>query len=462
MTLPIPLTQACGRGRLLVWWAALPFPLAAHPPANRVLALNQWLAQAGGLLSLAVALPQLPPLPLLSLDPTDRVERAFAAAGTPLAVVSGRRDVPAQGRHTLLKLAGDLAGRSGLILSRAEVRDLQADPDKAYLLAEASRIVSEGALLLLGADPAGEDFRAWWGVVYPALGRPAAFALGEAIAWPEGVTSLAVDFAALAAELAALTSKIEPLTYDEGKRMKESVRIFISSTWLDLQPEREAVEKALHRLQEAEFSGMEYFGSRPETPKEASLMEVDRSDVYVGLFAHRYGSGITEEEYRRARERSLPCLIYIKDDTVPVLPAHIEREAEKITRLEALKKELREQQIVSSFTTPDQLATQVVTDLHNFLGRQKPVEKPAGTGATVIQNFAEKETPKMPPPTGSNQRCADLAENIRETLSLIKLYEERRRLSGDPKEKRRTEQEITDLRQQLAAYEVEARQLGCQ
>ena len=35
--------------------------------------------------------------------------------------------------------------------------------------------------------------------------------------------------------------------------MKESKRIFISSTWVDLQPEREAVEKALHRMQETEF-----------------------------------------------------------------------------------------------------------------------------------------------------------------------------------------------------------------
>jgi hypothetical protein len=267
--------------------------------------------------------------------------------------------------------------------------------------------------------------------------------------------------------------------------MTKPVRIFISSTWEDLQPEREAVEKALQRMQDTTFAGMEYFGSRPETPKEASLAEVDRSHIYVGIFAHRYGSGITEAEYRRAKELGLPCLIYFKDDRVPVLPANIERDPQKTAKLEALKDELNEQHIVSFFTTSDQLATQVVTDLHNFLGREKPSERAApsgstyqihigtargiaiGDGATVVQQGPAREEmsqliPSQSTQTGSDQRCTDLAENIREAWSLIKLYEEQCRLAGDPKEKRRAEREIEDLRQQVAEYEAEARRLSCE
>src|SRR5918992_5245475 len=92
-----------------------------------------------------------------------------------------------------------------------------------------------------------------------------------------------------------------------------TVCVFVSSTWLDLQPERKAVEAALQRLRETKFVGMEYFGSRDESTHHASLDEVDRSQVYVGIFGGRYGSGITEAEYRRARERGLPCFIYVKD-----------------------------------------------------------------------------------------------------------------------------------------------------
>jgi hypothetical protein len=68
-------------------------------------------------------------------------------------------------------------------------------------------------------------------------------------------------------------------------------RVFLSSTWIDLQAEREAVERAVNRLRETKFVGMEYFRSRDETTARASLDEVDRSVVYVGVFGGRYGSG---------------------------------------------------------------------------------------------------------------------------------------------------------------------------
>ncbi len=60
---------------------------------------------------------------------------------------------------------------------------------------------------------------------------------------------------------------------------------------------------------------MEYFGSRDETTRTASLDEVDRSRVYVGIIAGRNGSGITEADYDRAIEKGLPCLVYFKDDS---------------------------------------------------------------------------------------------------------------------------------------------------
>jgi hypothetical protein len=87
-----------------------------------------------------------------------------------------------------------------------------------------------------------------------------------------------------------------------------------------------------------------------------------------------------------------------------------------------------------------------------------------GDGAQVVQAGGEPghEGPKSTEAaTRRDQRCADLAESIRETLDLIKGYEDQRRLADDPKVKRRAEREITDLRQQLAEYEAEARELGC-
>jgi hypothetical protein len=144
-------------------------------------------------------------------------------------------------------------------------------------------------------------------------------------------------------------------------------KVYISSTWFDLQAERQAVERAILRMRDTDFAGMEYFGSRPETPREVSLQEVDACNIYVGIFARRYGSGITEDEYRRAVARNVPVLIYIKDASV-VPPEFVEPDPGK-TKLDALIQELKNKHTVSAFKTPDELATMVVADLHSQIGR---------------------------------------------------------------------------------------------
>src|SRR5215813_8492329 len=129
-------------------------------------------------------------------------------------------------------------------------------------------------------------------------------------------------------------------------------RIFVSSTWLDLQPERHAVEDAINRMNAGKFVGMEYFGSRPETTEGTSLDEVDRTDIYVGIIGGRYGSGITKKEYRRARERNLPCFIYFKNEAA--IPAEW-RESD--AQLETFKQELLRRHFINEpFSSPEILA----------------------------------------------------------------------------------------------------------
>ena len=144
------------------------------------------------------------------------------------------------------------------------------------------------------------------------------------------------------------------------------LQVFVSSTWLDLQPERKAVEAALQRLRETKFVGMEYFGSRDESTQDASLAEVDRSHVYVGIFGGRYGSGITEDEYRRSRERGLPCFIYLKDEAT-IAPEWSETSPNRASVLAALKEDLRKAHTVTNFVNPDDLAAKVTADLHRWL-----------------------------------------------------------------------------------------------
>jgi tetratricopeptide (TPR) repeat protein len=162
-----------------------------------------------------------------------------------------------------------------------------------------------------------------------------------------------------------------------------TAQVFVSSTWQDLQPERKALANVTQSIREMKFVGMEHFGSRDETTQRASLNEIDRSHLYIGIFAGRYGSGITEDEYRRAREKELPCLIYFKAESSITLDKY-EKEPEQQSLLDKLKAELRQAHTVTEFDSPQDLAAKVTTDLYRWLNEEwLPRVKPKETIPTI-------------------------------------------------------------------------------
>ena len=201
------LTAALLQRRLLLVWADVPFPPAERPPRNPALAVNRWQEQALALPPLSFPIAQLPPLPILSLDPTERVEAAFRQAGVPLNVVRTQRDVPARNQHNLLKLGGHLASRAGLLLTWEDTRTALNDPDKAHLLREAGRLAQAGVVLPLAPAPSAAFARLWRELIAPSV-RSAArhFVLGPAgFAWPAPLVRLE----AKPDELLAALSQVE-------------------------------------------------------------------------------------------------------------------------------------------------------------------------------------------------------------------------------------------------------------
>ena len=197
------LAAALHQRRLLLAWADVPLSPEERPPRNPALAIGCWQEQAPTLPPPPPALTQLPPLPILSLDPTDRVEAAFDRAGVPLNVVRTQRHVPTRDRHSLLKLGGHLATRAGLFLSWDDVRSAPSDPDKAHLLQEARRLVPGGAVVVLAPSPTPTFARLWRELVAPALrGAVQHFALGPAgFAWPAPLVRLEAEPGELLAAL---------------------------------------------------------------------------------------------------------------------------------------------------------------------------------------------------------------------------------------------------------------------
>ena len=140
-----------------------------------------------------------------------------------------------------------------------------------------------------------------------------------------------------------------------------TVRVFVSSTWLDLGSERKAIEQVLQRFRETKFVGMEYFGSADEDTRTASLDSVDRCQLYIGIIGSRYGSGITEMEYQRARARHLPCMIYFRQEAIP------SSSDTSFGELESFRTKLRQSHTVTEFHNADDLAALLAADLHNWL-----------------------------------------------------------------------------------------------
>ena len=90
-----------------------------------------------------------------------------------------------------------------------------------------------------------------------------------------------------------------------------TVRAFISSTWIDLREEREAVERILQRLRQTRFVGMEVF-RKPGRRQPDDVVGGARSLRY--LHRHPRASlwvGPHRAEYLAGSANgALPCLIY--------------------------------------------------------------------------------------------------------------------------------------------------------
>jgi hypothetical protein len=155
---------------------------------------------------------------------------------------------------------------------------------------------------------------------------------------------------------------------DGGKGAGAVARIYVSSTFGDLKEYRHEVSLALRRLGHQDVA-MEYYVAEDRRPLDRCLADVTSCDVYVGIFAWRYGyvpsdgnperRSITELEYRQAVAEKRTCLIFLVDEDAPWPRSKMEVAA--TGRIEALRHELRtnERHIVATFATAEELTRKV-------------------------------------------------------------------------------------------------------
>ncbi|MDQ3816424.1 MAG: DUF4062 domain-containing protein [Acidobacteriota bacterium] len=123
-------------------------------------------------------------------------------------------------------------------------------------------------------------------------------------------------------------------------------QIFISSTFRDLQKERQAVLDAILSLSHFP-AGMELFPASDATPWEIIERVIDDSDYYVLIVGGMYGStdtkGIsyTEREYDYAKSKGIPILAFLHENPDAIPAGKVELQADAQRKLAAFREKLQ-------------------------------------------------------------------------------------------------------------------------
>jgi predicted ATPase len=153
------------------------------------------------------------------------------------------------------------------------------------------------------------------------------------------------------------------------------VRVFISSTLVELEQERQAAREAVSslRLHPVMFES----GARPHPPRDLYSAYIAQSQVFVGLYWKSYGwvapgmavSGL-EDEYDLSRGK--PRLVYIKD-----------AQAQRDPGLESLLDRIRDDDTCSYsyFTSAEELGERLANDLVVLLSERFEVAQAEGEAA---------------------------------------------------------------------------------
>jgi hypothetical protein len=224
-------------------------------------------------------------------------------------------------------------------------------------------------------------------------------------------------------------------------------KIYISATYSDLKAYRDAVYRILRMLRHDVIS-MEDYVATDQYPLHRCLGDVSSCDAYVGLIGWRYGyipdrenpekKSITELEYCKAVEASIPRLLFLVDNDAPWPDASKDAftgEADGGVRIAALRSEMQRDVLISFFKTPDQLA-----GLVSVAVQQSPLRRSAKSAAVRRVRMEALE-----------QRLAALAEDYKAATDQI-TYSlgavDQNRLQ---RQARKLEQDMENIAEQLEA-----------
>lgn len=175
------------------------------------------------------------------------------------------------------------------------------------------------------------------------------------------------------------------------------LKIYLSSTFADLEQYRERVYRELRTLRH-DVIAMEDYVAADKRPLDQCLADVRKADIYIGLFAWRYGyvpaegnpqkRSITELELREAERLGKPRLLFVLKETAPWPPSMMDvttGENKAGAKIRALRETLQIGRLVGLFETADELAAKVLSALYRWQIESSADEPLAGAASPAAE-----------------------------------------------------------------------------
>lgn len=204
--------------------------------------------------------------------------------------------------------------------------------------------------------------------------------------------------------------------------MDKRYQVFVSSTFLDLQDERQSVLRAILELDQMP-AGMELFPAADESAWELIRDVIDSSDYYVLIIGGRYGStddegiGYTEKEYDYAIESGRPVVALLHQNPNELPREKTETDRDVWQQLESFRAKVEERHTCSYWSSAPELKSQVIIGLTTAMKRSPQVgwvradEVPTGAAVADVLTLrdriaeleAEAAADRSSPPAGTEE-----------------------------------------------------------
>jgi len=174
--------------------------------------------------------------------------------------------------------------------------------------------------------------------------------------------------------------------------------VFVSSTFRDLEAERELVMRGLLSAN-CIPAGMEHFPAGNDETFEYIKRVIDDSDYYLLILAGKYGTtasdGIsyTEKEFDYALRQEIPVIALPYENLEKLPSENTEKEPKARAKLELFREKVKNGRIVKFWSSAEQLVAHVISSLHHAIDNHpRPgLVRGASQGIKVFQSSQEQQ-----------------------------------------------------------------------